>query len=236
MSLDRDGFELLHGAFSAVECDRLLAAWAEACARGDEGLLRSATGGLYGARNVLERWPEALQIVHHEPLAASLRAHLGEVFGLVRVLYFDKPPGESWALPWHKDLAIAVADNRLPSTHFARPTIKYGVSHVEAPIWLLEQMLTARLHLDEVTEENGPLRVMPGSHRAGKKSDATENEVCIVCGRGDALLMRPLLSHCSGHSREGTDRHRRILHFEFSPVRELPDGYRWHTFVHPRHG
>jgi len=52
-----------------------------------------------------------------------------------------------------------------------------------------------------------------------------------VCGRGDVLLMRPLLSHCSGHSRDGTTRHRRILHFEFSPVRDLPDGYEWHTYL-----
>jgi ectoine hydroxylase-related dioxygenase (phytanoyl-CoA dioxygenase family) len=164
-------------------------------------------------------------------LLNALRAILGERFGLVRVLYFDKPPGESWALPWHKDLAIAVVDNQLPSTHFERPTVKYGVPHVEAPTWLLEQMLTARLHLDEVTEDNGPLRVLPSSHLGGKQSGGTENEVRITCGRGDVLLMRPLLSHCSGHSRDSTTRHRRILHFEFSPVMDLPDGYRWQTFV-----
>ena len=117
------------------------------------------------------------------------------------MLYFDKPPGESWALPWHKDLAIAVRDNRLPSDHFARPTTKYGVPHVEAPAWLLERMLTARLHLDEVTDENGPLRVLPGSHRDGKESGSGRvNEVrCAVWSRGCApdatapvALQRPL--------------------------------------------
>ena len=55
----------------------------------------------------------------------------------------------------------------------------------------------------------------------------------VVTLISDVLLMRPLLSHCSGHSDPDTARHRRILHLEFSPVRGLPDGYEWHTFVPP---
>jgi hypothetical protein len=73
--------------------------------------------------------------------------------------------------------------------------------------------------------------VLPGSHRGGKDAGASGNEVRILCGRGDVLLMRPLLSHCSGHSAAGTTRHRRVLHLEFSGVRDLPDGYAWHTFT-----
>src|SRR5262249_56828349 len=101
------------------------------------------------------------------PLPDLLQAVLGPDFGLVRVLFFDKPPGQSWALPWHKDLTIAVRDNRLPSTHFGKPTRKAGVPHVEAPREVLEAMLTLRVHLDDVSEENGPLQVLPGSHRWG---------------------------------------------------------------------
>ena len=229
-TLDRDGFHLLRGAFSAVDCDRLLADWAAACETGDDGLMRSASGAVYGARNILDRWPGALRVIEQPLLRDALRAVLGPGFGLVRVLYFDKPPGESWALPWHKDLAIAVRDNRRPSIDFDRPTTKYGVPHVEAPAWLLERLLTARLHLDAVTDENGPLKVLPGSHRGGKTGTGNGNEARILCDRGDVLLMRPLLSHCSGHSAAGTGRHRRILHLEFSPVSELPDGYEWHTY------
>src|SRR5262249_2507786 len=160
------------------------------------------------------------------PLPEVLDAVLGPGCGLVRVLFFDKPPEASWALPWHKDLTVAVRDNTLPSAHFGRPTRKAGLPHVEAPAWLLERMLTARVHLDEVTEENGPLRVLPGSHRAGKELNAGAAEPrSILAGRGDVLLMRPLLAHASGHSAPGTARHRRILHLEFAGVRELPDGY-----------
>ena len=230
-TLDRDGFSLVRGAFTPTECDRLLAEWAAACASDGTGVMRSAAGTVYGARNVLDLWPAAVRVVRQPALREAVRAALGPGFGLVRVLYFDKPPGESWALPWHKDLAVAVKDNRLPSTEFGRPTRKYGVPHAEAPAWLLGRMLTARLHLDEVTEENGPLRVIPGSHRDGKESAAGGNEVRVLCGRGDVLLMRPLVSHCSGHSADDTRRHRRILHLEFSAVRELPDGYEWHTFI-----
>ena len=86
----------------------------------------------------------------------------------MRILFFDKPPRQTWALPWHKDLTVSVRDNRLPSRHFNKPTRKAGVPHVEAPLSVLESMLTARLHLDDATAENGPLKVVPGSHRTGK--------------------------------------------------------------------
>src|SRR5262249_38962320 len=50
----------------------------------------------------------------------------------------------------------------------------------------------------------------------------------VLVGRGDVLLMRPLLAHCSNRSQPGTRRHRRILHLEFAAAAELPDGYAWH--------
>jgi hypothetical protein len=228
--LHRDGFALVRGAFSTADCDRLIADWAAACASNGTGVMRNASGVVYGARNILDLWPDVMRVMHQPTLMRALRWAIGQDFGLVRVLYFDKPPGDSWALPWHKDLAIAVRDNRLPGKQFECPTAKYGVPHVEAPEWLLEQMLTARVHLDDVTDENGPLRVVPGSHRGGKNSSPGDDAMRVLCNRGDVLLMRPLLSHCSGHSTVGTTRHRRILHLEFSAVRELPDGYEWNTF------
>jgi ectoine hydroxylase-related dioxygenase (phytanoyl-CoA dioxygenase family) len=170
-------------------------------------------------------------------LAGALAAVLGPAYGLVRGLYFDKPPGKTWALPWHKDLTVAVRDNRRPGGGFSKPTTKAGVPHAEAPRELLEAMLTARIHLDDVTEENGPLRVLPGSHRTGKElcvGDAAPETV--LARRGDVLLMRPLLAHGSGHSHPDTRRHRRVLHLEFAAFRELPDGWEWHDFIARRGG
>jgi hypothetical protein len=43
--------------------------------------------------------------------------------------------------------------------------------------------------------------------------------------------MRPLLLHASGHCDRGHRGHRRVVHLEFAPDPDLPDGYEWHTFV-----
>jgi ectoine hydroxylase-related dioxygenase (phytanoyl-CoA dioxygenase family) len=149
----------------------------------------------------------------------------------VRTLFFDKPPDRTWALPWHKDLTVAVRDNRLPSRAFGKPTLKAGVPHAEAPQQVLEQMVSLRIHLDDVSEENGPLKVIPGSHRTGKELRLGDTAPqSILVGRGDVLLMRPLLAHSSGHADADTKRHRRILHLEFAASKELPDGYCWYDF------
>ena len=91
---------------------------------------------------------------------------LGPEFGLVRGLYFDKPPDATWSLPWHQDKTIAVKFNDKPSQRFRRPTKKAGVPHVEAPDDVLREMLTLRIHFDNVDAQNGALQVLPGSHRA----------------------------------------------------------------------
>src|SRR5262249_9045774 len=190
-----------------------------ALARAAEGgsTILGHAGGVYAARNVLTLWPAAAEVWRQPPLQRAIAAALGPGFGLVRVLFFDKPPAQSWALPWHKDLTVAVRENRLPSTGFRNPTRKAGVPHVEAPLEVLRAMLTARIHLDDVTEENGPLRVIPGSHRSGKVLElGAAAPRSILARRGDVLLMRPLLAHCSNRSHAGTPRHRRILHLEFA--------------------
>jgi ectoine hydroxylase-related dioxygenase (phytanoyl-CoA dioxygenase family) len=49
--------------------------------------------------------------------------------------------------------------------------MKAEVLHVQPPAAILEHMLTVRLHLDPCNEENGALRVLPGSHTRGKISE-----------------------------------------------------------------
>lgn len=231
--LEASGFVMLPRVFAPAAVADILHGLAEALtASAEDGTLRSRSGSIYGARNVLTLWPPAATVWRQPPLPALLAAVLGPGYGLVRALYFDKPPGQSWALPWHQDLTVAVRDNRLPSARFAKPTRKAGVPHAEAPREVLEAMLTARIHLDDVTEENGPLLVVPGSHRTGKALDlGAAAPRTVLAGRGDILLMRPLLAHSSHQSHPGTARHRRILHLEFAASAELPDGYAWHTFL-----
>ena len=125
-------------------------------------------------------------------------------------------------------------DNALRSEAFSRPTVKAGVPHVIASDELLQQMLTLRIHLDEVTDENGPLRVIPESHVSSESAGiGVESAVTIYAKEGDVLAMRPMISHASGASFEGTIRHRRILHLEFAANEKLPDAYQWHDFIRP---
>jgi hypothetical protein len=191
-------------------------------------VLRTESGAIYGARNLLDLWPSVADIWRVPVLVDAITKVLGARFGLVRGLYFDKPPEQTWALPWHQDRAIMVRDNRFPSEHFSRPTCKAGMPHVDAPDWLLETMLTLRIHLDQMTESNGPLQVLPGSHR---KQPTARAAVSILGQAGDVLLMRPLLSHSSASSHPNATAHRRVVHLEFSATELLPDDYAWRHFI-----
>ncbi len=103
-------------------------------------------------------------LVRTTSLAASVLRILGPEAGLVRGLYFDKPPGASWSLPWHRDMTVSVKQHGVIG-RFKKPTTKAGVPHLRAPFELLSTMITARVHLDAMTMRNGPLQVIPGSHR-----------------------------------------------------------------------
>ena len=127
-------------------------------------------------------------------------------------------------------MTIAVRE-RVEAEGFGPWSMKADVLHVQPPAAILEHMLTVRLHLDPCGDENGALRVLPGSHTRGKIPEdevATlrENlpeEVCAV-GLGGALLMRPLLLHASLPSR--VPGHRRVVHLDFASV-QLPNGMQW---------
>lgn len=228
-----NGYALVPSGIPPDEIARLATLLTSSLTEGHEDAHALASRGtVYAARNPLEVLPDVRQLWCESQLGPLLTEILGPSFGLVRGLFFDKPPGRSWWLPWHKDLTIAVQNNQLPSQRFTRPTLKADVPHVIAPVEVLQRMLTVRLHLDDVTDENGPLRVIPGSHLTGAELiDSSAQPATIHARAGDALLMRPLLAHSSGDSTPGTSRHRRILHLEFAADEELLDGYAWWMFL-----
>ncbi|MFG0262656.1 MAG: phytanoyl-CoA dioxygenase family protein [Novipirellula sp. JB048] len=233
--LERDGFCLLRRAVDEDTVSHLLNVCRDVFDDdSNNARARSSRGHVYAARNLIESIPEVSTMWQSDVLLRFLRERLGDEVGLVRALFFDKPPDRTWALAWHKDTSIAVKDNSLASHSFSRPTVKAGVPHVIACDDVLRQMLTLRVHLDEVTDENGPLRVIPGSHVSSTSDgDGLNAKVDVHAKAGDVLAMRPLISHSSGSSIPGTTRHRRILHLEFAASSKLPDDIQWHNFVPP---
>lgn len=134
--LDADGHLLVRGVFDETELVHLRADLAAALdavvARDDHrngsgggdskvaaSSIRGKSGRVYAARNLLAIFPAAVDLWRREPLVTLLRETLGDNYGLVRGLYFDKHPEKSWSLPWHKDLAIAVKRNDQPRSGIA---------------------------------------------------------------------------------------------------------------------
>jgi len=94
-------------------------------------------------------------------------------------------------------------------------------SLVQPPVPILESMLTLRLRLDHCGRENGPVRVIDGSHRLGRlSSDAIdqmrrrEQDRECLAAEGAILAFRPLLLHASAPAT--LPGHRRVLHFEYA--------------------
>ena len=56
-------------------------------------------------------------------------------------------------------------------------TTNDGVYHVLAPRYVLDQMVTVRIHLDHADEGNGCLVVIPRSHRLGILGSTESSEV-----------------------------------------------------------
>lgn len=198
----------------SVTCDRLVAALDDDIA-------------VVGSRNMLH-WHGA------QTLVAAIRSHplltglLGEDRVAVQCTYFQKSAQTNWLVPLHQDLSIPVQE-RVAHASLKGWSRKEGCLFVQPPAAVLDSLLAVRIHLDACGPQDGPRRVIPGSHRQGPiPSEAAmkwrDKAVTCVAARGDALVMRPLLLHASSHAR-GIGR-RRVLHVLFGPP-DLPHGLRW---------
>ena len=209
ITLDQDGYALIDDAITEAEVAAVL---------NHLGTLALAGAG---TRNLLDLpWCQAL--------AHQLRAYLALLSVLplqsiaVQCTYFDKNPDRNWLVSPHQDLAIPVKA-KIPHPDLSGWSEKEGQVFVQAPEPLLKQLLAVRLHLDACGPENGPLRVVPGSHRQGRLSDAqiktlraSSHEITCCLQAGGILLMRPLLIHAS--SKAVVPTHRRVMHFLFGPM------------------
>lgn len=219
--LDGAGYSLTDLILAGHQCEHLAAS------------LPAVSGGRGGVRNLITH-PTVIRFLLHEKVGAYLWSVVGRELVAVNATLFDKTPETNWRVQWHQDRMIAVKE-RLDVPGYGPWSTKSGSLHVDAPSGVLGQMLAMRVHLDVCGSDNGPLRVIPGSHRAGKLADqqvaeiATANPIVEVCAaQGAILLMRPLLVHSSSPAR--TAAHRRVLHVEFAP-KESISPLQWHTAV-----
>ncbi|MBI2929037.1 MAG: phytanoyl-CoA dioxygenase family protein [Verrucomicrobia bacterium] len=226
-AVQEHGYAVVPEALPQSAVDSLVAALAEATKAPAVSQRRQ---GDYAMRNLLQLVPAVRALAASPELRALVEPVIGAEAFAVRGLFFDKTPGANWKVTWHQDFAIAV-QRRVEVCGFGPWSVKAGVVHVQPPAEVLEKMLTVRVHLDDCDESNGPLQVLPGSHRAGKLSAeeirawrARVPAVTCCVSRGGAVLMRPLLLHASSPARQPA--HRRVVHLEFA-AGPLPGGLEW---------
>jgi ectoine hydroxylase-related dioxygenase (phytanoyl-CoA dioxygenase family) len=145
-----------------------------------------------------------------------MEAGMGPDCFAVRGILFNKADGANWKVAWHQDCVIAGARHVRPSSH------------------IMSRMLAIRIHWDESGADNGPLRVVPGSHNQGFLSHAQiqnwpkDNAMNCIARRGDAARMRPLLLHASTAAKSPGSR--RVVHLEFA-ADQLPAVIEWRDRV-----
>lgn len=218
MTFDRDGAELFKSAL-------------------DEGSLRLVEEALStqptdrpGVR--LSELPSLRPALATDAQVGRIAASfLGPASRPVRAILFDKSEGTNWALGWHQDRTIAVA-RRVDAPGFGPWSVKAGILHVEPPIEILETMVTLRVHLDSVDEDNAPLLIAAGSHRVGRIAEDQIDDVversdtrACLADRGDIWAYASLVLHASEAAR--APRRRRVLQIDYS-AEELPGGLEFH--------
>lgn len=183
-----------------------------------------------GVRNADKKLAQISQLVYSDYFISQAQTYFMGTPKVVRVIVFDKTPNSNWLVSWHQDKTVAVSNN-VAIDGWGPWTIKDQVHHVQPELTVLKNMVTFRLHLDDSDQQNGCLKVIPGSHNLGiikqtalaELSKQAEPVFCQLKA-GDLMVMRPLLVHSS--SKASKPKHRRVIHIEYSDY-PLPKGLSW---------
>lgn len=215
--IQEQGFTIIPEILAPKEVDGLLAELRRA------DLARSRAG-LRHAMKV----PAVDAMTHDARLVGIACEVLGAEAFPFRATLFDKSPTANWLVVWHQDTALPLQGRR-ETPGWGPWSVKDGVTYAHAPASALSQVLALRVHLDDSTLENGPLRVLPETHTLGVLSDEELHDVttriaavdCIVA-RGGVLAMHPLIVHAS--SKSHSEIPRRVLHIEYAASTSIADG------------
>jgi ectoine hydroxylase-related dioxygenase (phytanoyl-CoA dioxygenase family) len=215
--LQQAGFAVMPSVLPVGEIDLLQSAV------GASPLLRSRAG----ARHLLAE-PAVARIARDPRLASIASQALGADAMPFRATLFDKSERANWLVVWHQDTALPLQARRdVPG--WGPWSTKAGVLYAHAPADVLSRMIALRLHLDDSRADNGPLRVLPGTHRMGVLTDPEIQDLlhraspveCLVA-RGGVVAMRPLLVHSS--SKVAAPFPRRVIHIEYAAAQDLGQG------------
>ena len=180
-----------------------------------------------GARHVLSL-AAVRALATSAPLIRLAASFVGPSPLPFRATLFDKSLRANWLVAWHQDTALPVR-RRVGSPRWGPWSMKGGVLHAIAPASALATIIALRVHLDDSTATNGPLRVLPGTHGRGiLRRDELEAAVTsipaveCVCPAGGVVAMRPLLVHASSKAQD--NRPRRVLHIEYTASAQMNGG------------
>lgn len=208
-AIKENGFGILPEVFSSQFINSQLAQIEEL------GSQRSRAG----IRHALRFSPVASLAAQPEMIEIA-RTILGPRAYPFRATLFDKSSEANWLVVWHQDTALPL-QSRLDISGWGPWSVKEGMHYAHAPASALDQVLALRVSLDDSTTANGPLRVLPRTHRFGVLTDdqvhdlaASSASVECVVPKGGILAMRPLLVHAS--SKSHSDAPRRVLHIEYA--------------------
>jgi ectoine hydroxylase-related dioxygenase (phytanoyl-CoA dioxygenase family) len=209
VSVEENGFAILPDVFTHQSLDCLLQQINELAPR------RSRAGLRHGLKLApIAAWAQRSDMMD------LARAVLGPNAFPFRATLFDKSPDSNWLVVWHQDTAVPLRE-RLDVAGWGPWSVKEGIAYAHAPTSTLSQVVALRISIDDSTVENGPLRVLPGTHTRGVLSDDEVRELathvdsvdCVV-PKGGVLIMRPLLIHASSKSQ--SEAPRRVLHVEYA--------------------
>lgn len=215
--IQEHGYAIIPGILKPTEVGSVLEAFSRA------ELPRSRAG----LRHAM-KLPAVASVAQDPRLMEVARAALGADPFPFRATLFDKSPNANWLVVWHQDTALPLQErHEIPG--WGPWSVKDGVNYAHAPASALSQVLALRIHLDDSTAENGPLRVLPGTHRLGVLTDEALHDLstrfaaidCLM-PRGGVLAMRPLIVHASSKSQ--SEATRRVLHIEYATSLCVADG------------
>jgi ectoine hydroxylase-related dioxygenase (phytanoyl-CoA dioxygenase family) len=218
-SLEEQGFAVVPSVLSTRELIPILVSLADL----------EPPPGRAGIRHVLSH-PTVNVVAHTPALMEMAQTVLGSGAVPFRATLFDRMPEGNRLLNWHQDIALPL-QQQVETPGWGPWSVKQDVIYANAPASVLEQVLALRLHLDDCTEQNGPLRVIPGTHGLGVLSEEEierhttfQDPVECLAARGGVAAMRPLVIHALSRSRSQAPR--RVLHIEYAATASLGDGLR----------